>query len=208
MAMRNSVAADGGSSPSSATPPNRNRVMPRIGMPRARPTTAWPNSCSTMHPKKASAVTRPMIQITPAPGAPHGAGKYSWRIAGKPLARLRVNRARMMSQLASTEIGMPSRRNRRQRAPNMAHLPSFLNKRSKKEVTRQSRATRLQCMQSRREYRAKRNATSALVVAPGAYFPAVMMSLPSISLKEEPALPVLLPRWDPGQFPTFCHPAK
>ena len=33
-AMRNSVAAEVGSSPSSATPPNKKRVMPRMGMPR------------------------------------------------------------------------------------------------------------------------------------------------------------------------------
>jgi hypothetical protein len=62
MAMRNSVQADGGSSPISATPPNRKRVMPRMCMPRARATVAWPSSWSRMQRKKARAANNPMSQ--------------------------------------------------------------------------------------------------------------------------------------------------
>ena len=62
IATRNSARGVGGSSVISATPPNRNRVMPRIGTSWRRAIRAWPSSWSTMEAKKRRAPITPMIQ--------------------------------------------------------------------------------------------------------------------------------------------------
>src|SRR6185437_6843694 len=122
MAMRNSVAAEGGSSSNSATPPNRNRVMPRIDMPRERATMAYPISCSRMQPKKAKAAIRPMNQYAYGGRAGAASPKYSRIRVGNRLAMLSVSRARIINQLASSEIGIPRSRKSLHRLPNISHL--------------------------------------------------------------------------------------
>jgi hypothetical protein len=72
--------------------------------------------------KKASAVTRPIIQDAPGGSERVSPGKYACKMAGKPSAKLNVNRTRMSSQLTSILTGIPSRRNKRQRVPNIVVL--------------------------------------------------------------------------------------
>ena len=57
-AILNSVPGESESLLIRATPPNIHRVMSEMLIPRRMATKAWPNSCSRIEPKKASALAR------------------------------------------------------------------------------------------------------------------------------------------------------
>lgn len=106
MAIRNSAPAEVGSRSILETPPNRNRVIRRTGIPRAFATSEWASSWARTELKNNSAATMAIPQSSP--------GLQSGCQAGKAAAaNCQVTNRKMKIQLQSMVMLMPASRARR-----------------------------------------------------------------------------------------------
>jgi len=115
----NSALALGGSSDISATPPNRNSVIPFIGRPWRRATSEWDSSWSTTEANSPRAPAAPMIQQVVVSSPECGPGNQL-------SASDQVNSSRTTNQLGSSRTEEPNRSKRWMRSPNTVPPQSSL----------------------------------------------------------------------------------
>ena len=106
MAIRNSARAEGGSPFMRATPPKMNKVMPSMGTPWARPTSACASSCARIDPKNSSAASTARLQFS-------AGGHSGCKDGNQPAPRLKLISQKTTNRLQSTRTSMPARLTRR-----------------------------------------------------------------------------------------------